>query len=52
MVGNYYACMLSGLGFDAAIAHAFAMHPKRGLITYVQQTLLHFFKAPTYRFEL
>ena len=52
MVGNYYACMLSGLGFDAAIAHAFAMHPKRGLITYVQQTLLHFFKAPTYRFEI
>ena len=52
MVGNHYACMLSGLGFDAAIAHAFAIHPKRGLITYVQQTLLHFFKAPVYRFEI
>jgi len=52
MVGNYYACMLSGLGFDAAVAYAFAMHPKRGLITYLQQTLLHFFKAPAYRFEI
>ncbi len=52
MVGNYYACMLSGLGFDAAVAYAFAMHSKRGLVTYLQQTLLHFFKAPAYSFEI
>lgn len=52
MVGNHYACMLSGLGFDATIAHKFAALPKRGLATYVQQTLLHFFKAPAYSFEI
>ena len=52
MVGNHYACMLSGLGFDAAVAYAFAMHSKRGLVTYLQQTLLHFFKAPAYSFEI
>ena len=52
LINNYYACMLSGLGFDATIAHKFAELPKRGLSTYIQQTLLHFFKASTYRFEI
>lgn len=51
-MGNYYTCMLSGLGFDAAIAHAFAEHPKRGLITYIQKSILHFLKAPAYTFEI
>jgi len=52
MVNNHYGCMLSGLGFDAAVAHKFAEHPKRGLKTYVQETLLHFFAASTYRFKI
>jgi diacylglycerol kinase (ATP) len=52
MINNYYSCMLSGLGFDAAVAHEFALHPKRGLTTYIQQTFLQFLKAPTYRFEI
>jgi len=52
LVNDYYACMLTGLGFDATIAHKFATQRKRGLRTYVQQTLLHFFKARTYRFEI
>ncbi|HEY2727804.1 MAG TPA: diacylglycerol kinase family protein [Parafilimonas sp.] len=52
LINSYYACMLSGLGFDATIAHKFAAHPNRGLVTYAQQTLLHFFKATTYRFEI
>ncbi len=52
LVNNYYACMLSGLGFDAAVAYKFATHPKRGLITYIQQTFLHFLKAHTYHFEI
>ena len=51
-INNYYSCMLSGLGFDAAVAHEFALHPKRGLRTYIQQTFLHFLKAHTYRFEI
>jgi YegS/Rv2252/BmrU family lipid kinase len=52
LVNNYYACMLTGLGFDATIAHRFAAQRKRGLATYVQQTLLHFLRAHTYRFEI
>lgn len=52
MINNYYSCMLSGLGFDAAVAHQFSLHPKRGLATYIQQTFLHFLKAHTYRFEI
>ena len=52
LINDYYACMLSGLGFDASVAHKFAALPKRGLRTYVQQSLLHFFKATTYRFEI
>ena len=52
MVGSYYACMLSGFGFDATVAHKFAALPTRGLITYVKQSLLHFFKATAYSFEI
>jgi len=52
MINNHYGCMLSGLGFDAAVAHKFAEHPKRGLKTYVRETLLHFFAAPTYHFTI
>ena len=44
--------MLSGVGFDATIAHKFAELPSRGLSTYIQQTLLHFLKAGTYNFEI
>jgi YegS/Rv2252/BmrU family lipid kinase len=52
LVNEHYACMLTGLGFDAAVAHKFADKRKRGLATYVQQTLLHFLRARTYRFEI
>jgi YegS/Rv2252/BmrU family lipid kinase len=52
LVNEHYACMLAGLGFDAAVAHKFAAKRKRGLATYVQQTLLHFLRARTYRFEI
>ncbi len=52
LINNYYACVLSGLGFDATVAHKFAELPKRGLRTYIQQSVLHFFKAKTYRFEI
>ncbi len=52
MVGGYYACMLSGFGFDATVAYKFATLSKRGLVTYIQQSLLHFFRATTYKFEI
>ncbi len=52
LVNDYYACMLSGLGFDATVAHKFAENPKRGLTTYARQTIKHFFRAHSYRFEI
>jgi len=51
-INEHYGCMLSGLGFDAAVAYKFATLPNRGLSTYIKQTLLHFFKASTYPFEI
>ncbi|HEX6170174.1 MAG TPA: YegS/Rv2252/BmrU family lipid kinase [Chitinophagaceae bacterium] len=51
-VNDRFACMLAGLGFDAKVAHEFAEHPKRGLMTYAQLTLKHFFSITPFRFEL
>jgi YegS/Rv2252/BmrU family lipid kinase len=52
LINNQYSCMLSGIGFDAKVAHEFASKASRGLLTYTQQTLLHFFKAQPYQFEI
>lgn len=52
LVNDHYSCMLSGIGFDGAIAHKFSMQPHRGLATYVQQSVQHFFTASPYRFEI
>jgi len=51
-VNNHFSCMLSGLGFDAKVAHEFANKASRGLITYTQQSIMHFFKAQPYQFEI
>ncbi|RYY52865.1 MAG: YegS/Rv2252/BmrU family lipid kinase [Chitinophagaceae bacterium] len=51
-INGRFACMLSGLGFDAKVAHDFAQQPKRGLATYVQQVLKNFLSAKTYPFEI
>lgn len=51
-INDHFACMLCGVGFDAKVAHDFANQPKRGLTTYIKQTLSNFFSAKTYRFEL
>ncbi len=51
-VNNTFSCMLSGLGLDAQVAHDFATKAKRGLLTYTQQSLLSFFKATPYQFEI
>jgi diacylglycerol kinase (ATP) len=52
LINNEFSCMLSGLGFDAKVAHDFSMKASRGLFTYTQQSLLHFFKAQPYQFEI
>jgi len=51
-INNQFSCMLSGLGFDAQIAHNFAAQTSRGLVTYTQQSLIQFFKAKPYQFEI
>ncbi|HYF32315.1 MAG TPA: YegS/Rv2252/BmrU family lipid kinase [Chitinophagaceae bacterium] len=52
MVNEQFACMLCGLGFDAAVAHEFALQPKRGLKTYAGLTTKRFFSASTYSFTV
>ena len=51
-INNQFSCMLSGLGFDAQVAHDFASKSSRGLLTYTQQSLFQFFKAHPYQFEI
>jgi len=51
-VNNEFSCMLSGVGFDAQVAHDFSTKSSRGLLTYTQQSLLNFFKANPYQFEV
>jgi len=49
-INNKFSCMLSGLGFDAQVAHDFASKSSRGLLTYIKLTVKNFFKATAYPF--
>jgi diacylglycerol kinase (ATP) len=51
-INNQFSCMLSGIGFDAQVAEDFAAKNSRGLFTYTQQSILHFFKAHPYQFQI
>ena len=51
-INNQFSCMLSGIGFDAQVAHDFATKSSRGLLTYTHQSLINFFKAQPYQFEI
>ncbi|MEI6264877.1 MAG: diacylglycerol kinase family protein [Sphingobacteriia bacterium] len=51
-INGDYSCMLSGIGFDAQVAHDFAQKTTRGLFTYTQQSIINFFKANPYQFEV
>jgi YegS/Rv2252/BmrU family lipid kinase len=51
-IDEQFSCMLSGLGFDAQVAHDFANKASRGLLTYTQQSLFQYFKAHPYQFEV
>ena len=52
LINNQFSCMLSGMGFDAQVAHDFSTKATRGLITYTQQGLINYFKAHPYPFEI
>ena len=49
-VNDHFGCMLTGLGFDARVAEAFAHEKKRGIITYIILCTKHFFKSIFYPF--
>lgn len=51
-INSTFSCMLCGLGFDAQVAHDFARQQKRGLATYIKQTVTNFISATPYTFEL
>lgn len=53
MINNaYFGCMLTGLGFDAKIAHAFAKASQRGFFTYLEKVVANFRDAQAYKFEV
>ena len=51
-VNDHFSCMLSGLGFDAQVAHDFANQKRRGFFTYLVKTIRNFLKGKTYSFKL
>jgi YegS/Rv2252/BmrU family lipid kinase len=52
LVNGKFSCMLSGLGFDAMVAHDFAGRKARGFLTYLKRTIFHFFRCAPYPFEI
>lgn len=52
LVNDHFSCMLSGIGFDAQVAHDFASKASRGLMTYTQQSIINYFKAHPYQFQI
>ena len=51
-INKKFSCMLSGLGFDAKVAHDFAQQKKRGLLTYIMLCFKHFFSSKNYPFNI
>lgn len=51
-INQHFSCMLTGIGFDAKVAHEFAKQPKRGLRTYALLVSKNFFSARPYHFTI
>jgi diacylglycerol kinase (ATP) len=51
-INGHFSCMLSGIGFDAKVAHDFSRMKKRGLMTYVKVSMKNFFSAKEHPFQL
>lgn len=51
-INHHFSCMLSGIGFDAQVAHDFARMKTRGLWTYARISAANFFDATEYPFTL
>ena len=51
-INNDFSCHLIGVGFDAEVAHQFAVHPSRGGGTYVRLVLKNYFSAKPFPFQI
>ena len=51
-INGHFSCMLTGIGFDAKVAHEFAQQPKRGLKTYAILVSKNFLSAKPYHFTI
>lgn len=51
-INEHFSCMLSGLGFDAHIAHEFAKASPRGLKTYTRLAISNWILAKWYPFTI
>ncbi len=52
LINEQLSCMLCGIGFDAQVAHDFSLQKKRGLRSYIRQSIKNFLSAKTYPFEI
>ena len=52
LINDKFSCMLSGIGFDAQVAHEFDRQKKRGLKKYVQLILKNLQRIRSYRFSI
>jgi len=51
-INGHFSCMLTGIGFDAKVAHEFAKEAKRGFTTYAILVSRNFFSAKPYCFTV
>jgi YegS/Rv2252/BmrU family lipid kinase len=51
-INNQFSCMLSGIGFDAQVAHDFDKQQKRGFWKYTQLTVKNLAGVKTYPFKI
>ena len=51
-INDHFSCMLCGIGFDAQVAYDFSLQKKRGLTTYVKQSIKNFWMAAPYSFDI
>ncbi|MFY7880025.1 MAG: diacylglycerol/lipid kinase family protein [Lacibacter sp.] len=51
-INQQFSCMLSGLGFDAQVAHDFDRQTKRGFLKYVELTVKNLTRMRNYTFHI
>lgn len=52
LINQQFSCMLSGIGFDAKVAHDFDRESKRGFWKYVKLVVKNLFSIRTYSFRI